>query len=140
MPCIAGLRRRFCHGLALAAALLVAILALGPAAVAEAPSCGPAAAQSTMAGEAAGSPAWRDALALVELAAGGKDGRQYADQCGGTNFACHEPTPACWFNPGMQRYFCCPRGSTGCAHPQHSWCCAPGSACSAVQIGGCRRL
>ncbi len=125
----------------LVAALMVAA---SPVRAEMPPACAPqfgAAAQSTMPGEAAGQPAWRAALDLLERASShGGAGRQYADQCGGTNFACEEPTPACWFNAGMQRYFCCPRGSTGCAHPQHSWCCAPGSACSAVQLGGCRRL
>jgi hypothetical protein len=56
----------------------------------------------------------------------------YAQECNcysEENCSCPPDFPNCVFNPSNGEAICCGPNAVGCAGPQQTWCCPPGSNC-----------
>ena len=56
----------------------------------------------------------------------------YAQECNcytEDNCSCPPDFPNCIFNPSTSEAICCGPNAVGCAGPQQTWCCPPGTSC-----------
>lgn len=56
----------------------------------------------------------------------------YAQECNcysDDNCSCPPDFPNCIFNPSNGEAICCGPNAVGCAGPQQTWCCPPGTDC-----------
>ena len=62
---------------------------------------------------------------LIPRNARAEDCNCYSDQ----DCYCPDEFPNCVFNPTTGEAICCGPNATGCAGPQQTWCCPPGTNC-----------